>query len=226
MHGSHGRGGHNVGPVSRSRCGLARRRFGFYEYPMGATLTQLMWLWEAVGVLLPSDYLRTAESTENSVNTSLTVAAAVQSATSSPQRRPHVAPYIRLWSNGAMVSADQLTASIVVPAVMGADAVIIWGSSGDAHYHNYSGTITAFLQSSVGPLLKGCISDRDSCAEQLCSSHGRCATTDSAMTNSSAQHPVGVAPWPPNTCTHAQVTTVCVCDAGWAGTSCNQKAIV
>jgi hypothetical protein len=75
--------------------------------------------------------------TATSVNSSLIAAAMVESAAVAagvqPPPRPDILTYVWLWPGAKPVSAAQLTASLRVPAAMGADGVILWGSSSDAH---------------------------------------------------------------------------------------------
>ena len=127
-------------------------KFGFYEYPM-APLPELLWLWQSVGVLAGSAYVRTANQTASIVNSSL-VAAAMVEAAGGP--RPDILTYVWLWPGAKVASSEQLAASIVVPAGLGADGILIWGSSSDAHTPGYSQTIDSALQSTIGPLIKKC----------------------------------------------------------------------
>ena len=192
-------------------CGLTRVRsqFGFYEYPMEPS-PELLWLWQEVGVLVGSEYSADAATTASSVNNSL-IAAEMVVAAGGP--RPDILTYVWLWPDAVPVSAAQLAASVVVPAGMGADGIIIWGSSEDAHVGGYSGTITSFLEAAVGPLIEGCAAHTAQCAAALCSGHGRCSSFDPAAPEKGCLPPASPA------------DVKCVCDDGWTGPKCGTKAL-
>ena len=187
-------------------------KFGFYEYPM-APAVELTWLWQEVGVMAGSQYMRSSASTAASVNDSVTavrLAEAAARAAGTPFVRPDILTYVMLWPEAKPVSAEQLTASIRTPAAMGADGIIIWGSSSDAHVSGYDGTITSFLRSTVGPLIETCAANRAQCATAFCSGHGRCSDYN-------ADHPEqGCERLPASA---ADVT--CLCDAGHQGATCD-----
>ena len=87
-------------------------KFGFYEYPMGAS-KELLWLWQEVGVLCGSDYGRSAATTAASVNQSLLAAAMVQSAATKAgvrplPPRPDVLTFVWLWPGAKPVSEAQV----------------------------------------------------------------------------------------------------------------------
>ena len=188
-------------------------KFGFYEYPM-APLVELSWLWQEVGVMASSQYMRTANSTADSVNASITavnLARAAAAAAGKTFVRPDILTYVWLWPSAKPVSAEQLTASIQAPAAMGADGVFLWGSSSDAHVSGYSDTITTFLKDTAGPLMEKCSADRARCATALCSGHGRCSNYDAAHPERGCE--------PPEDAT----TVTCLCDAGWQGPTCGTK---
>jgi len=187
-------------------------KFGFYEYPM-APLPELTWLWQEVGVMAGSQYLRSNASTASSVNSSIVAVNLAEAAALAAGKtfvRPDILTYIWLWPSAKIVSDEQLTASIRVPAAMGADGILLWGSSGDDHVSNYTGIITSFLQSTVGPLIEKCIAERTKCAAAFCSGHGRCSSYD-------ADHPEkGCEPL------EASQHVTCLCDAGYKGAKCDK----
>ena len=188
-------------------------KFGFYEYPM-APLVELTWLWQEVGVMASSQYMRTANSTADSVNASITAVNLARAAAAAAGKhfvRPDILVYVWLWPSAKPVSAEQLTASIQAPAAMGADGVFLWGSSSDAHVSGYSDTITTFLKDTAGPLMEKCSADRAQCATALCSGHGRCSNYDAAHPERGCE--------PPEDAT----TVTCLCDAGWQGPTCGTK---
>ena len=182
-------------------------KFGFYEYPM-APLPELLWLWQSVGVLAGSAYVRTANQTASIVNSSL-VAAAMVEAAGGP--RPDILTYVWLWPGAKVASSEQLAASIVVPAGLGADGILIWGSSSDAHTPGYSQTIDSALQSTIGPLIKKCQATTLRCAAAMCSAHGRCSRYDPAAPDNGCADP-----------SPGEAVT-CICDAGWSGAKCSQQ---
>eukprot|EP00658_Telonema_sp_P-2_P060663 TRINITY_DN49510_c0_g1_i1.p1 TRINITY_DN49510_c0_g1~~TRINITY_DN49510_c0_g1_i1.p1 ORF type:complete len:341 (-),score=43.97 TRINITY_DN49510_c0_g1_i1:159-1181(-) len=131
-------------------------RFGFYQYPISG-LPELTWLWSEVGVMAGSQYLRSNVSTASSVNASISAVSMAEAAAKSlgePFVRPDILTYIWLWPGAKPVTMQQLIASVRVPAAMGADGVVIWGSSGDAHVSGYESSITDFLGATVGPLIQ------------------------------------------------------------------------
>ena len=190
-----------------------RAKFGFYEYPMAAAV-ELLWLWREVGVLAASDYGRSAASTAASVNQSLTALrmaeeAAVANGSGATFVRPDVLIYVWLWPGARPVDTAHLDASVRVPAAMGADGIILWGASADAHAAGYAETVLAFLNQSVGPLLEACAAERAACSASACSAHGRCSSYEPAH--------------PDRGCTPASPTAAgtCLCDAGWRGERCD-----
>ena len=194
-----------------------RGRFGFYEYPMTsprAPEPELLWLWQQLDVLAPSDYMEDATRTAASINVSLAAVAMSEAAARASGKRaswtrPEVLVYERLWPGAKPVDAAQLAASVRVPAAAGADGIIIWGSSSDAHAPNYEHVLSAFLNSTLGPLLEACEGERARCARTHCRDHGRCASYDAA-------HPeLG--------CIDAKMDAtapVCLCDSEWSGIDC------
>ena len=200
-------------------------KFGFYEYPLGCHATpgaypndgvspDLLWLWQEVGVMAGSDYMRTSATTASSVNRSIAavnLAEAAARAAGTVFVRPDILVYVWLWPSAKPVSAEQLDASIRVPAAMGADGIILWGSSGDAHVSGYDDTLTAFLASTVGPLIEKCQTERTLCATSFCSGHGRCSSYD-------VVHPErGCQPL------ETDAAVVCLCDAGYHGAACSKQ---
>jgi parallel beta-helix repeat protein len=72
-----------------------------------------------------------------------------------------------------------LAASVTVPAAMGADGVILWGSSSDVHPVNGTSTCTlcgriqTYLTADAGPAMAACVDDRQQCRTTECSGHGQ-----------------------------------------------------
>jgi hypothetical protein len=72
----------------------------------------------------------------------------------------------------------------MIPAGAGADGVLIWGSSSDAHVPGFCQRLESFLfqptniadgSGAGGALIAACAADRADCAESKCSNHGRCS---------------------------------------------------
>lgn len=95
---------------------------------------------------------------------------------------------------------------------MGADGIILWGSSSDAHVSGYDTTINKFLEGTVGPLLKGCEADRAQCAAAFCSAHGQCSNYDAGAPETGCKAPLSAG------------SVSCVCDDGWHGSKCDQPS--
>ena len=85
-----------------------------------------------------------------------------------------------------MIEREALAATIQVPASLGAEGVFLWGSGDDTNIcHPDAGCITPICQRcgvvatflSVGrggEVMGACIEQREACAQQRCSGHGRC----------------------------------------------------
>jgi hypothetical protein len=151
---------------------------------------------------------RSAAATASSVNNSL-IAAAMVEAAGGP--RPDIMTYVWLWPDAKPVSHEQLVASIAVPASLGGDGIIMWGSSSDAHVDGYAQTITQFLQSDAGPMIKRCAANVVQCRAALCNGHGRCSYYDAAAPDAGCRGP-----------SPADAVT-CLCDAGWHGKQCDHQ---
>jgi hyaluronoglucosaminidase len=185
-------------------------KFGFYEYPMVPS-AELTWLWQEVGVMAGSEYMKSTNSTAQSVNNSITaVKLAREAAIANGTKfvRPDILTYVRLWPASKPVSDSQLTASVRTPSSMGADGIIIWGASSDARVTGYSNTIESYLKTTVGPLIEKCSITRAKCATDFCNGHGRCSNFDANN--------------PENGCelVHKGVQVKCLCDAAYQGTNC------
>ena len=218
-------------------CKLTRphARVGYYGFPgmispvdthpPSFAGSELLWLWRQLDVLTPSDYLwspqfdgKQVERAQVNVAMSLHLAQLVLNATG---RRPAVYPYIWIWPRPVDVNntgaggarADGLAASVTVPAVMGADGVILWGSSSGidspavAARCALCANIQGYLTSVAGPVMAECVSEREACGTSVCSGHGRCASTlDTADALGGCKKWRGV--------------SACLCTEGWAGVDC------
>ena len=206
-------------------------------HPASFAGSELLWLWRQLDVLIPSDYLwspqfngREPERAKVNVQMSMHLADLVLNATG---RRPAVYPYVWIWpravghfpwSNTSNQTGgprgEALAAALEVPAAMGADGVILWGSSAGADFRSVSRyvnsscvlckNIQGYLTSVAGPVMKECVAERQKCAAALCSGHGRCASqfdTDDA---------VGV-------CKKWEGVSNCVCSEGWTGADCARR---
>ena len=98
---------------------------------------------------------------------------------------------------------------VLLPASMGVDGLILWGSSND--YHGQGCALIGHEMSSLaGPIIERCIRNRQACAETHCNSHGRCVDFDSQNIESACSSE-GLG-------TSAAVT--CRCDPGFTGSKC------
>ena len=218
-------------------CKLTRphARVGYYGFPGMISPVdthppsfagpELLWLWRQLDVLAPSDYLwspqfdgKQVERAQVNVAMSLHLAELVLNATG---RRPAVYPYIWIWprpvdvnkTGGGGARAEDLAASLTVPAAMGADGVILWGSSSGVDSPAAAprcvlcAKIQGYLTSVAGPVMAECVSERQACGAALCSGHGRCASTlDPADALGACKKWKGV--------------SACLCTEGWAGADC------
>jgi hypothetical protein len=102
---------------------------------------------------------------------------------------PAIMPYARAFVNKDRGSGSSsfssvipftrgiLAAQVQVPAALGVEGVILWGSSSDYHQAGcqmIEDEITGF----AGPTIAQCIQNRELCAKQHCSGHGRCVDLD------------------------------------------------
>jgi hypothetical protein len=133
--------------------------------------------------------------------------------TDSPTARLNTSNY----TGGAR--GPDLTASVAVPAALGADGVILWGSSAGADFRALGPhppvnsscvlcrNIQDYVTATAGPLMAECVAERRKCAAALCSGNGRCAST------LAAHAAAGV-------CKRWAGVSSCVCSTGWAGKDC------
>jgi hypothetical protein len=176
-------------------------RIGFYSQGINqdnstggmADNTQLLWLWDIVDVLTPSIYPRSTNATTVAESTTRAVAGAIASvellrasrekqnkdSRSGSRPLPAVMPYARALVNRAAnntnipFSKGILAAQVQAVAGLGAEGVILWGSSGDYHGSGCK-LIEDELVAFAGSTMAKCVQNRETCAKEHCSGHGRC----------------------------------------------------
>jgi len=204
-------------------------RVGFYSQGInqpasaGSTVqNELLWLWQSVDALFPSIYPRStnveAEATwiTDLINGAIISADLAQNAStaSGHPKRPAVFPYARaLVSPGSTIepfTAGLLATQVQIAAGLGADGVVLWGSSGD--YHGNGCTVVAGeLESFAGDTMDTCAMNRINCSRSECNGHGRCVDYDAANLEEICL-------------SDATSTATCRCDVGYAGDKCEQNA--
>eukprot|EP00038_Savillea_parva_P031936 m.92037 g.92037 ORF g.92037 m.92037 type:complete len:432 (+) comp9942_c0_seq2:284-1579(+) len=198
-------------------------RVGFYSQGIDSSVgndNRLLWLWEEVDVLCPSIYPRSTNTTTEAASVNATVAEAIRAAELVKSLRiargdarptPVVMPYARalVSSGGTALTRGQLACAIQISAGLGAEGVILWGSSGDYRGCTDCGVVAAELKAPAGPIIHTCLANRAACATTHCSGHGRCVDyTDMSQLESVCQ---GEGPLTPVSCR---------CEAGYTGPSC------
>lgn len=195
-----------------------------------------MWFWENVDVFVPSIYPRfgpnaTAQTdfVYDKVEESIRLAKQIRNSTG---RVVGVFPYARAFVYGTynhqeppneqppfpLTSAD-LAATIQLPAALGADGVILWGSSSDVRNCSECQVIESYIESTGGPRVQKCIENRAKCSKTYCNGHGHCQdwsadmnVEDACMTQTTLDN---------------RETSVpsCRCFAGWSGDGCEKKSL-
>ena len=177
-------------------------------------------------MLAPSIYPRGEDGDALAERTNASVAEAVRVAdrirvqrhqVADPRPAPAVYPYARaLVEGGRPLSRGQLAAGIQLAAGLGAEGVVLWGSSGDYQACAPAGCalVRHMLDSSAGPLVRACVANRDACAAAHCSGRGRCVD----YTNASRLEQTCLGDVPPS-----HVAVACRCDRGYGGERCARK---
>ena len=207
-------------------------RFGYYQYPMDnpSVNDAQEWFWEAVDVLAPSVYIHTprlpvvnqSAIIAKPVEEALRLAALVGQGTPSGAR-PVVMPYIRAGCYGVwhppipgeappfMWNTGDLVASVMAPASMGVDGLIMWGSSSDVHNCSDCGVVERWLAGPAGAAIKRCVADRQACAAARCSGHGKCVDYEPSDPMASCQYESD------------SDAPSCICDPGYTGSACASR---
>ena len=127
--------------------------------------------------------------------------------------RPAVYPYARAFvQGGEVLSRGILAAGIQVAAGLGAEGLVLWGSTEDyAPPHGSCGLVEGALNASGGALVRGCVRNRAECAARLCSGHGRCVDYSAARLEQTCLED------PPASAVR------CRCDQGFSGARCEME---
>ena len=186
---------------------------------------RLAWLWGIVDVLAPSVYPRGTNATAEASRVASLVGEAIRSAelggrwraerglvARKAHVRPAVMPYARAFVQGdppAAIPPQLMASSIAVTAALGAEGLVLWGSSADYRGCGRCQLVHDTLHASAGPLVRGCVANRDACAKARCSGHGRCVD-DVDEAESTACSGSGV----------VINQGACRCDVGYEGDHC------
>ena len=212
------------------------------------------WLFQAVDFLAPEIYVQqrpeqqqpqnnyTADLTAGTaiiVSHSIALAEAASVATAGAHR-PSVMPYgsiiyrdLRPPPPAAvprpyMVEREGLAATIQVPAGLGAEGVILWGSGDDTCLCSPDegcltpicprcGVVEGFLRGRGGQVMEACIAQRELCAQHRCSGHGRCVDKPPGGVETLCLAP------PPGVGEDHGAGGSCRCDVGWSGSDCGSR---
>ena len=174
--------------VNAIRMHRPHAHIGFYSQGINQAATkggwpedvELQWLWELVDVLAPSIYPQSANVTADRASIEATVGGALRSAALVPlATRPAVMPYARALVDShtktGMFTPEVLANQVQLPAALGVDAVVLWGSSSDYHGDGCA-NIAKTLDSFAGNIIAKCVENRRKCADTYCSGHGRCVS--------------------------------------------------
>ena len=225
---------------------------GSAEHKAGvkALNARLGWLFSAVDFLAPLIYVtQRPEQRSPSQNLTAWAAAAVGNAISVADevaaaggKRPAVLPYgsivYRDLSPAPPPSVPQpfmedrvgLAATVQVPAALGAEGVILWGSGSDTNICHPNagclqpicercGVLAAFMDGSshggggsggAGEVMASCVSERAACSRKRCRGHGRCVDADLALIDTVCVR-------------EATSGGECRCDEGWSGHDCSKQ---
>jgi hyaluronoglucosaminidase len=181
--------------------------------PCRAANDELPDLWGAVDAIMPSIYLLHNDSASNQGGIDSKVAEAMRLAVNAGKRRAdHTAPLVMPfacptyghWLDGSGVdkewqhwldSADAKN-EVARPAEWGAAGIVVWGGSIGTYRKKTCEAGRVAFDTVLSPVLKAVAAKTTACAKATCSGHGRCATLP---------------------------TVACICDAGWNGTSCQNR---
>eukprot|EP00045_Choanoeca_perplexa_P005024 m.42537 g.42537 ORF g.42537 m.42537 type:complete len:391 (-) comp12888_c0_seq6:18-1190(-) len=200
-----------LGTLEAARSVRPNGLWGYYQYPYcgytqnAANITvcnsgsmaqndELSWLWEAVDVIFPEIY-------QYSANVSLSVwqgqvaarvGEAVRLAGNVKGNQSYVLPYGTIWTtyhypNGTnpsnFLKPEFLDVQIVTPTQVGADGVVLWGSSAAVRTSDQCNDLESYIATQLGPLAKTTVANADICAQQNCHNNGTCLLMPSGSTN-------------------------------------------
>lgn len=182
--------------------------------------SDLIWLWSQVDFLCPSIY-PSANATRDAASIEAMIAGAIESSNlvNPPAKRPAVFPYARAFvapPGEQPFSKQVLAEQVQLPAGMGVDGIILWGSSSDYH-GNGCAMIEQELTAFAGPVVAQCSADRAACARTRCSGNGRCVDYNPATLESTC---IG------SGSALASSSATCRCNPGFAGNSCENSAVL
>lgn len=212
-------------------------RIGFYSQGINSNSQNdraLAWLWEAVDILAPSIYphgqamLGLAEATNATVSEAIRVAERVgwaRLAAGDPRPPPAVYPYARALVRGnKALSRAELACGIQIAAGLGAEGLVLWGSSSDySCAPDGCGLVESTLDGVAGPLISKCVANRQACSASRCSGNGRCVDYSFGHLEeicllsapAAGNGPAADVTW---------MASKCRCDVGWLGDRCNETA--
>ena len=184
-----------------------------------------MWLYEIVDVFFPSIYLAKLNATYNRqrVDQQLREARRVRDLVANRHpSRPKPLIFTFTWmdydipgsSTTHLHPLDLETAFARPASVWGVAGSVVWGSSIDTRNATLCGTgpgsKSAYVNHSLGPIVRRAVAQAKSCTASVCSGHGTCWHPGGV--GPSAWHPGGVGP------------SACDCDHGWTGDQCASKS--
>lgn len=189
----------------------------------------LLWLWDAVDLLLPSIYPRKGEApatalariagivTESQRSSDMVAARRRERGDSEGRAPPVVMPYSRALAIGCEtppvpITPEVLATQVQLVAALGVEGVILWGSSDDFQDRASCEIIEKVITGFAGDAIGACVADRERCAASLCSGKGRCVDNAALELSSlSSLCVAGATAW----------NATCRCDFGSAGDDCS-----
>jgi hyaluronoglucosaminidase len=199
-------------------------RIGFYSQGIDSSSANdaaLTWLWEAVDILAPSIYphgqdaMTLARATNSTVSEAIRVAERIgrmRHAVGDPRPPPAVYPYARcLVQDSKPLSRSELASGIQIAAGLGAEGLVLWGSTSDyTCAPDGCALVGNTLDTVAGPLISKCVANRQACSAASCNGNGRCVDYAEERLLETC-----ISSAPPD-------AVRCRCDVGFAGDRCNE----
>ena len=198
-------------------------KIGYYEWPSDSGVEvddMLQELWKEVDVMAPSVYPRYTDVNRQANWTIGKILESQRVQKKYGRRGSVVMAYTRAFvQNQQVLSREQLATQIQIAAGLGAEGIILWGSSAD--YATGCGQrephgpaagscmqVAKELESVAGPLVFSCQQNRNACRATHCSGHGRCIDYN------------GEASQLESVCLTTLPVLSCRCDTDWLGADC------